>query len=251
MSNEITRDDNVRIYDNTVRICGRLCSVRRVKRDEVRFKVLVAKMRKKNGTYEPLRDENGKIVSDVHTIRFFDKNAEHYENMFVPGDFVCVTAMAIDVRNQYTCKNKSDLFGVSIEPKRVGNYTRHDASVFTIRGKVTSLFERTWGDNTRQLVTLYVKSEKPSYMLDGTLGTVSYNTYVTVSIDSNSAKVLAKTLQKGDFVELRGRVVESVQKDTHVIQNFYHATRLSVIDRGNSSASVVDDQLGVPAPKRG
>lgn len=173
------------------------------------------------------KDKTGEDKSHVIVVHFTPEQVKAFVSRFRTGDRVNVTAFAQSCRNHYTCSNRTELWGVTIWPAPiVKGKTFKPRNNVSLAGKVTSTFQTT---NKTTLATLYVVSTKELISYSGTKVEKQFYTYMTVAL--NNKLLEDKSIDKGDWLSIRGFVVKSRDKsgqnDMHIvatrIEEYEHA----------------------------
>lgn len=208
-------------YENRCFLSGRVAGVYRMKKNEVVLALLVGRTRRQNGKTVHVRTEDGKVRSDLYSVHFFDGAAKIVEERYQAGDFVNVNAVAMTIRDRYTCSNKIELWGIRVSPKASNGRLTPDLAQTDLAGTVVSTYSgRSRAGRDYTSLTVYVNVTEQVVRPDGTVGPQDYHTYLTVGVNGERTRAIAKELKKGDWVHVYGRIRERKQESTGHKQDF-------------------------------
>lgn len=209
------------VSHNNVSLCGKIVKAFRAKRDEVRFEISIGRSAapvfdEKTGKkrYPFKRDENGKVLSERIVVRFFDRQADELFDTYKVGDYVNVTAVAQTVRNHYDGTSKTDIWGLSMNPKVINGKLINDHNHLDLRGKIVS--SNAVNDNL-VIVNILTKVEKKFPTGNGSFYVQKYKSITPVGIyrKDGTARELDKNFTKGTWINVKGYLT-TVKKETGI-----------------------------------
>ena len=192
---------------NNAFFSGKIHSMFMTPKGELKLKLSIAQSKTNDAGERILKkDKNGNYVRSIITIRFLGESAKRVNDQFRAGDYVNVVAVAQTVRNHYSCTNKIEMWGLSVNSKQGSHIDPlRDINSITLQGKVTSIYETKSGT---RLVTVYTSVEKPVLTPSLTPKNQTFNSYTTVNVGKDFE------CTKGEYIKVSGFVIEHNDKNS-------------------------------------
>lgn len=218
---------------NNVSLCGRIMSIVRAKKDEVKITLGVARSAKpvlgdEGKVYHPLmRDKDNYVIREYITVRFFDKLADEIEKKQEVGDYIIVNAVVQNVRNHYSGTSKVDIWGISVAPKRRGNRTVNDHNRVDLRGKIV---KSTIVNENLVIINLLTKCDKETKTPNDNVISTTYKSVTPVGFyyKDGNARLKANDFTKGTWLNIRG-YIKTKEKNNKSIDSKFSKIRETYI----------------------
>lgn len=218
---------------NNAFFSGKIHSMFMTPKGELKLKLSITQSKPgKDGERVIKTDKDGNPMRSVITIRFLGESAKRVNENYCVGDYVNITALAQTVRNHYSCTNKIEMWGLSVNSKRNSQLSPlKDINNITLQGKVSSVYELKSG---AKLVTVYTKVERPVLTPSLTPKPQSFISYTVVNVGKDF------DCKKGDHIKVSGFVTEVSKKNAanSIEQHIICTNKLKYVD----NTEVVDHE---------